>query len=207
MVIEINLNARGKYGSSKDKALTPDERVKMIKSLNKDSDRVIFILTAIAGLRVGELEQVRKEWIEIKHLNNVELMAINIPNECKNIHNLRMIWRPKTKRERTTYIFEKDLYLEVKHYFNHNDSIGIKIRAIQERVYKLCANILLKKKSIHCYRATAQNYMKYERGLIPEVIAVMLGHKDIRTTMAHYNTMDKAQTESYLIQQFKGGTN
>jgi len=202
MVIEINLNARGKYGSAKDKALTPDERVKMIKKLKKDSDRVIFILTAYAGLRVGELEQMRKEWIEIKTLNDNELMCINIPNECKDI-NSRKLWRPKTKRERTTYIFEKDLYLEVKHYFNHNDSIGIKIRAIQERVYKLCANILLKKKSIHCYRATAQNYMKYERGLIPEVIAVMLGHKDIRTTMAHYNTMDKAQTESYLINQFK----
>jgi len=196
-----HINLINKYGSAKDKALTPTERKKYYKALRDKKDKVIFILTAYGGLRVGELEQVRKEWLKRVTINDTEVLSINIPNKCNDINNLRKHWQPKTTRERTTYLFNKDLWLEVEHYFDNNKSIGIKIRAIQERIYKLCALILNKKTSIHAFRSTAQNYLKYERGFIPEVIAVMLGHKDIRTTLKHYNTMDKAQTESYLQQQ------
>jgi len=199
---EINLNSRGKYGSAKEKALNPDERIKLYSKLKQQKDKIILLLGAYAGLRVGEIEQIRKTWIKRKSFAGVEVLAITIPKEDRNIRNKYLLWQNKSKKERTTYLFLKEDWLEVESHFNINESINLSIRGIQERVYKFTSVILFKKKSIHTLRATAQNYLKYERSLIPEVIAVMLGHKDIRTTMKHYDSMNTPQAESYLIQQF-----
>jgi integrase len=193
----ININARGKYGSSKDKALTPNKREEVYKNLKDNKDKVIFILSAYAGLRVGEIYQMRKEWLERTFFNEKEVLKINIPNECRDIRNKYRIWRPKTKSGRSTYIFDKERFLEVESFFNYNESLGLAIRTIQYRVYKMCGV------SIHSLRATAQNYFKYEMNFPAEVIAVFLGHKDIRTTLQHYNTLNVAQAESFLIQKYK----
>jgi len=192
----INLNQRGKYGSAKDKALSPNKRDEVYKNIRDQTDKVIFILSAYAGLRVGEIEQMRSEWIERTHFNKKEVLAINIPAEDRNIKNKKMIWRPKTRRQRTTYIFDKELFLEVETYFRHYPLIKLSIRSIQNRVYKMCGV------SIHSLRATAQNYYKYELQLPTEIIAVMLGHRDVRTTLQHYTTLNKAQAESYLVNKF-----
>ena len=190
----IEINTRVKYGSAKDKALTPSKRKEVYKSLDNAKDRTIFILGAYAGLRVGEIQQCRKEWLQRVSINNKEVLAITIPDECRDINNLYSLWRPKTKRGRVTYIIDKEFYLDVENYYNNNDKgIKLTIRAIQNRVYKMCSV------SVHSLRATAQNYFKYELGYTAEVIATLLGHKDIRTTLQHYNSMNNAQVEAYLI--------
>jgi integrase len=195
--IVININTRGKYGSAKEKALTPNERVRIYSECKDNKDKIIFILSAYAGLRVGEITQVRTEWLKRDKFGDKEVLSIAIPNECRDLRNKYKIWKPKTKNSRTTYLFSKELWLEVENYFKYNESIGLSLRGIQERCYRLT------KVSIHGMRATAQNYFKYEMDLPAEVIAVFLGHKDIRTTLQHYNTLNKAQAESFLIQRYK----
>jgi len=197
---KINLNARGAYGSAKDKALTPTQRVSIYKNISDKTNKVIFVLGAYAGMRVGEIEQCRKEWLSREYIAEQEILAITIPNECRNVKNKKSIWRPKTKRGRTTYIFDKDKWLEVESYFESNEFIPLTTRSMQNRCYNMTGI------SIHSLRATAQNYFKYELQLIPEVIASMLGHRDVRTTMQHYNTMNRSQTESYFEQKLKNDT-
>ena len=194
---EINIKARGKYGSAKDKALTPDKRKELL-SLLSGKEKIIFILGAYAGLRVGEIQQARKEWICRKVFNNKEVLAITIPNECRDIKNKYKIWRPKTKRARTTYIFDPQIFSDVEAYFNYVDDLKLSVRGIQALSYRKFET------SIHSLRATAQNYFKYELNLPTEIIAVMLGHRDIRTTLQHYTSLNTAQAESFLFShQFK----
>jgi integrase len=194
---EINLNKRGKYGSAKDKALSPNRKKEILNKLTDDKDRVIFILGAFAGLRVGEMQQLRSDWLEETTFSDKNVLAIHVPNECRDINNKYKIWRPKTKRGRTTYIFDKNYYSEIKAFFKYNDSIGLSMRGLQERSYRIAGV------SPHKLRATAQNYFNYELQLPFNVIAVILGHKKVETTIKHYNSLDEAQVESYLENKFR----
>jgi integrase len=191
----ININSRGNYGSAKDKALHPSARDELFNKLTNLRDRTILILGCYGGLRVGEIQQVRKEWLKRQKINDKEVLTITIPEECRDINNLYKLWRPKTKRGRTTYLFNKELWLEVENYYNYNISIQLGIRAIQNISYnKFNVNI-------HSLRAMAQNYFKFEMNMPIEVIAVLLGHKDINTTTKHYMSLNSAQAESYLLQK------
>jgi len=193
----INIIQRGKYGSAKDKALTPESRKETYTQCRDAKDKVFYILGAYAGMRVGEMEQCRKDWVKRSSFSGKECLSITIPDECRNNHNKYEVWRPKTKNGRTTYIFDKELWIEVENFYNYNDDLGLTIRGIQSRCYRLT------KTSVHSLRATAQNFLKYEMLFPAEVIAVLLGHKDVRTTMQHYNTLNRAQAESYLVQRYK----
>lgn len=195
--VDLNSKKRGKYGSVKDKALTPAEVETIYLGLKSNKDRCIFILGAYAGLRVGELVQMRREWLERKKFGEKEVLCVNIPNESRDIKNKYSIWRPKTRRERTTYIFKKELFLEVENYFEHNESLGYSIRGLQAWSY---ANL---GRCIHSLRATAVNYLRYVENFSIEEISVMLGHKNIKTTQNHYKTQNKATTEYVLTQRFK----
>jgi integrase len=193
---EININSRGGYGSSKDKALTPTDRTEILKKVD-GKYKIVFILGAYAGLRVGEIAQCRKSWLKRINFDNKEVLGISIPAECRDIKNQYKIWRPKTKRERTTYLFNPELYAEVEAFFNYCDNVKLSVRGIQDISYKQFGV------NIHSLRATAQNYFKYELNMPTEIIAVMLGHRDVRTTLQHYTSLNTAQAESFLINHWK----
>lgn len=191
------INLKQEYGKSKDKALPPKERDELHKQLKDTKDKILFILGAYGGLRVGEIAQCRFNWLEWKEFNDEKVLAINIPNEDKDSKNLYKLWRPKTKKGRTTYIFKNDCANELYFYFKHNErGLQLTERALRYRVSRSWG---LKNFSPHALRAMAQNYFLYELNFEPKVIAVMLGHSDIRTTMKFYNTMNKASVESYLV--------
>ena len=197
---EINLNQRGKYGKSKDKALTYTERTNLINNIENTKDRVILIGGAYAGLRQGELVQCRKDWLEWKEFGDKKVLAINIPGECRNLKNKYGVWKPKTRRSRTTYIFDLGLAREFYNYFNDNElGINISERNLSEyRVKIIMGNMIGRKISSHCLRASTTNYLVKELGLDIGDAATLLGHKDERTTLDHYKGLSKANTEASI---------
>jgi len=195
------INLKKSYGKSKDKALTPDERDKLKNYIKNARDRALFFVMTYGGLRVGEVEQLRFEWLKkkVNEKNKKTYLTIHIPEKTKDIRNKKKIWQPKTKRERYVYIFDPEVYNEIYIYLQMNeDWFNISQRQIRNIVYKW-GKLINKKISPHGLRATAQNYLKYELGLRIEVISYILGHKCVDTTQKYYDTRDKAQVEFYLM--------
>ena len=188
-------------GSAADKSLTPEERNKLLRELKEDKHRIILILGAYGGLRVNEICQCRLEWLERTTLKEKEILRINIPAECRDARNKLKIWRPKTRKERTTYLFESNIINEVYFWFKNNPA-GIKTsrQAVNKMIAKHFRPIIQRDNiSPHALRATAQNYFRYERHYSTSFVQIVLGHKDIRTTEKHYNSLTKASAESYLM--------
>lgn len=124
MVKLVNLNPRGKYGKSSEKALTFDELDYLRYNIESRREKIILIGTAFAGMRISEAIQCRKEWIRWDTLQTgdkkLRVLAIDIPAECKDILNLYAVWRPKTKQSRTTYILDENLSESFHSYYIDN---------------------------------------------------------------------------------------
>ncbi len=203
-MITINLNQRGKYGSSKDKALLPSEFAILKDNLKNPMDRVILLLGYVAGLRAGEILQCRKEWLNWIELNNKKVLSVNIPSECRNVKMKYEIWRPKTKRPRNTYIIDSAFAQEIFSYFEHVESIPIKSeRNLSEYRVKVKFTSLLPPRnhnlSSHCLRAGSTDYLR-TLGFGIRDVAYMLGHKDERTTLSHYNKPTQSGVESAIME-------
>jgi integrase len=212
MVIELDV--RKKRGKASSKSLTEQEKVKLIntfENLNSKKDLAILILGAYAGLRVGEISQVRKEWLNLIKIKTEsgeekEILEINIPEESYNLRtNYKgCIFRPKNRKARTTFIFDLKKAYFIKNYFDY-ENVAISRQAILYRVYSW-NKILERQKlflTVHALRSTATNYMIYELKLAPEFVQMCLGHSDIRTTYENYRSIGKPQQISYLMGAFK----
>jgi integrase len=200
-----HIDIREKRGSGKDKALAPEERLKLLQQLKEDKHRIVLLLGAYAGLRPNEICQCRFSWLEKKVIGEKEVLAINIPEEDRDIKNKLKIWRPKTRKKRTTYIFESDIYNEVFFWYKSNpNGIFISRQAVHNFVKSYFIPIIEREDfSTHALRSTCQNYLLYEKNYEVKFVAIALGHSDIRTTQKFYTTMNKASAESYLINQLK----
>jgi integrase len=202
MVIEINLIK--KRGMASEKALTPEEKNKLQQNLDK-KDKIIFILGAYSGLRVGEICQTRLEWLSWKEINfkgYKKALAVTIPAETKDIRNQYKLWRNKKRKTRTTYIFNMELAASVYSFFEMGQTISLSRQSINNKLKKW--NTILNRSSNyitpHALRSTATNYFIYELQANQWFTQTCLGHSDIKTTAKHYLTMGQAQQESYLIQ-------
>jgi len=197
---EININKRKAYGSSKDKSITYTERENLINNLENTRDRVILIAGAYAGMRQGEIVQCRLDWLEWQNYNNIKILAINIPDETRDLKNKLKLWRPKTKRPRTTYIFDSMLAREFYNFFKDNPKgINLCERNLSEyRVKIIMGNMIGRKISSHCLRAGATNYLIKEIGLDVGDASTILGHRDERTTLDHYKGLSKSNTEANI---------
>jgi integrase len=210
----IHIDLTNKRGSAKDKAMSEDEYLILKDKLDKikqQRERVILFLGARAGLRVSEIIQCRLKWLSVKKIGSKEVLEINIPNEDQDIKNLKSKWyvkntaKTKKNKQRTTYLFNPDEYHEVLNFFMYNQKgVNYTRQHINtEIVKKKFSNLIDRKQdnqlTAHSLRATAQNYLYYVKNLDSKFIAVILGHEDIRTTLQHYNSMNKASAESYLI--------
>lgn len=193
-----------KYGSSKDKALLPSEFKVLNEKLINPQDRIILLLGYIGGMRAGEIIQARTEWFNWIDLDNSKVLSINIPSECRDIKNLYAMWRPKTKRGRTMYIIDPIYATEIYGYFQHKNSIDIKSeRNLSEYRVKVKFTALLPprlhKLSSHCLRAGCTDYLR-TKGFGVRDVAYMLGHKDERTTLGHYNKPTEAGVQSSIME-------
>lgn len=197
-------------GKSKDKALTPKERELLEKKLKDSKHLMILFLGAYAGLRVSEMIQCRKawlEWVEIEGLGRI--LAINIPEEDSDVRNKFKRWTPKTKYPRTTYIFETDIAHSVWFWFDNNeDGIALSRQNITTIIVKgSFAKIIRRLPSqitAHALRSTYQNYIFFEKNFDIKFCQLVLGHMDDRTTMKHYTSLTKESGLSYLTGKYKG---
>jgi integrase len=207
MVIELDI--RKKRGSSKTKALTQEEKFNLLNTfeqLGSKKDLAILILGAYAGLRVGEITQVRPEWLKFIKVKSesgqdLEILEINLPEECYSLRKKyrTTIFRTKNRKARTTFIFDLKLAMFIKNYFDYED-VALSRQAVLYRVYSW-NKILNRQKNVltvHALRSTATNYMIYEKKLAPEFVQMCLGHTDIRTTYENYRSTGKPQQISYL---------
>ena len=125
-------------------------------------------------------------------------------------------FKTKVREPRTTYIFELNLIFEVFEWFRNNpDGLQMTRQNISTIIVKNKFRPLIdklreeeglneeeiKKKGLtsHGLRASAINYFYYERNLPMNVIKVIVGHKDERTTQKHYESMNKESVEGFLI--------
>ena len=128
--ITIKKSKKGiKYSKSADKALTFEELEYLQYNINNIRERIILIGLAFAGLRIGELVQCRKDWLRWDVLDSGDkkkrVLAIDIPSQDRNILNKYMLWTPKTKTERTTYILDELLSQTFfDYYMNNNNGIS-----------------------------------------------------------------------------------
>lgn len=195
-----HINLKKPYGSSKEKALTIREMDFLERNLEDTKNRIILIGLAYAGLRQGELYQCRKSWLHWQDTESGErILAVNIPNEDRNIKNKLQIWRPKTRRERTTFIMRQDLGKEFYNFFKEN-SKGIDIDPNMISMYRVKKQMgdMLERKNIsgHALRASYVTYMKHVYGASPNFIAATYGHTDIRMTMKHYEGISRGNAEA-----------
>lgn len=198
------INLKTKRGSARDKALTPTEKRKVENELKHEQTRVAYYLAAYAGLRPGEVCQCRFSWLEFLYINEEEVLAIHIPKEDKDSRNKKKIWRPKRDKARTTYIFNLKVAYEIYFWLKSNpDGLQISRQALDTRIKKFIGIIIGRNISGHALRATAQNYLRNELGLEPLFIQYVLGHEDPKTTLEHYNTLNRANMESYLERELK----
>ena len=199
-MIEINLIK--KRGSSKDKALTPQERTLLLDTFEKEEDKknlIILILGAFAGLRVSEIAQVRKEWLKLTKINDKEVLEINVPEKDTDLRNQYKDFKTKTKKARTTFIFDLKHAYFIKNVFDYKN-IALSRQAILKRVniWNKLINREKNKLTVHALRSSCANYLIYELKMSPEFTQICLGHSDIRTTYAHYRSLGKSQALSYL---------
>jgi integrase len=198
----INIDVRTKRGSSKEKALTSMERSILFSEFeqkNKLSDKAILILGALGGLRVTEITQTRREWLNIITIGGNTMLEINIPEKDTDLRNKYKDFTTKNKKARTTFIFDEKYIYYLKNFFDFNN-LAMSRQAILRRVYNWNKIISREKNklTVHCLRSSACNYMIYEKDLAPEFVQTCLGHSDIRTTHQHYMTKGKSQQLSYL---------
>lgn len=205
----IELDIRKKRGSAKHKSLSQEERYTLIntfESIGAKKDLAILLLGGLAGLRVTEITQVRPEWLKIikvksENGQDLEILEINIPEECPNLRKTKRgtYFRTKNRKPRTTFIFDLKHAMFIKNYFDY-ENLAISRQAVLFRVYSW-NKILNRQKlflTVHALRSGATNYMIYEKKLAPEFVQMCLGHSDIRTTYENYRSIGKPQQLSYL---------
>jgi len=195
-----HIDVRDKRGSAADKALTPTEKILLQNKLTDSKDRIIFILGAYAGMRATEISQCRLEWLQIEVIKEHKVLFINIPAEFKDTRNLKRKIETKSRESRRTYVFDPYMMNEVWFWYKNNiKGLLMSRQAIDHRIRRRWYKILVRGNfSTHALRASAQNYFRYEMKLPDVVIQTILGHKDIKTTLLHYNSKTAAQVEEYL---------
>ncbi len=186
--------------SAKDNTITTNEFDELYKVLLKPKHKIILLLGARAGLRVQEINQCRTSWLEIVKINDNDVLAINIPDECRDLKNKYALWRPKSKKKRTTYILDNGQANYVFHWFaNNEEGINLTRQHITTNIIKeVYRKVINKQITTHGLRATCQNYWGWTLGLDIRFIQACLGHVDYRTTMKHYQSMNKESTQSML---------
>lgn len=217
-----------KKKSDRSRVYLPEEKKALFVELNKEIEAypevtdmyAIFILFKL-GLRIGEL--VALKWSDIDRANNeilIERMETRRKNKSTGKMESTVADHTKGKSSYGNRIlglsdYELDIFDKVKEV---NDKFGFeekeyvfcdeqgrtRIRAIDNRIRKLCKRAGIEAKSAHDIRRTVASEM-YKNNIKVEIIRDYLGHSDIKTTYGYIlDNNDKETTAQKIICALNG---
>ena len=187
---------------SKDQALEEEEKkalLESIKTLNSKPDikykyEVLVCLMMYGGLRVSEAIQTRLEWF----IDTPDGVVVRIPNEARNIRNLKKDWKPKTKAGNRESIFiDSAIGEKIKSYYITHKSLGInRFRAYQ--IIKMLGQRINKPQlHPHALRSTYANSLVY-RGVNATTLMYYMGWSNLNTALHYIKTSNIAARRDLL---------
>lgn len=232
---KVRSNERKIYdGQQEYKAIPIEVREEFIKCLdNNDFLKPLCLTMMFAGLRTGEV--LALQWQDINFENktiNVErgltiepkfnsegkvIKRITIISETKTACSKRVVPMPdilinalNDYKQRQAKISKKgkvDLLDKHCFVFANDDGTFRTYSGTQKILNRFLKKYKLTKYNIHFHglRHTYSN-MLFEADQNPKVIQSLLGHKDVKTTISTYNSVDKSYFEkatNVLNEQFK----
>jgi len=188
-------------------ALSPLKERNLLKDTLKDTkDRIILLLGCYAGLRSEEIGQCRYDWLEWENYQDIKVLTITIPKECKNSRIPYKKFKQKKEWNTSIYIFDNEVANEIYFYYLNNKE-GLKMsrqNITRNRVSAHMGKIIGRHLTTHALRSTYANYIINElrlpngEKLDPMFVKTQLRHKNLKTTMQHYKTENREQQQSYL---------
>ena len=219
--VQVRIKDKKIYtGQNKYKALTPEKRTEFLKTLDEDPKKFLKALCytlMFSGLRIGEA--LGLQWKNVDLVNktiNVEQAANLVPKFDKNLKakmitqiggtktacSIRELPLPdilvevlgewKVKQENFGKELGKDFISPNSFVFCADDG-GVRTYnscRLSFNRFKKAHNFENLKITFHGLRHTFSN-MLFEANENPKVIQQLLGHKDVRTTISVYNSVDK----------------
>ena len=219
--VQVRIKDKKTYtGQNKYKALTPEKRTEFLKALDEDPRKFLKALCytlMFSGLRIGEA--LGLQWKNVDLVNktiNVEQAANLVPKFDKNLKakmitqiggtktacSIRELPLPdilvevlgewKVKQENFGKELGKDFISPDSFVFCADDG-GVRTYnscRLSFNRFKKAHNFQDLKITFHGLRHTFSN-MLFEANENPKVIQQLLGHKDVRTTISVYNSVDK----------------
>ena len=204
------IDLTNKRGSAKDLALTIKEKKMLYEVLTDEKDRIILLLGCYAGLRAGEMSQLRYDWFKwttFKFINEeLKVLSIVIPGKDRDARNRKKEFKPKKVWNTALYIFDNQIASSEIYFWykNNKDGLMISRQAIHKRIVRHFEPLLDRNMTVHALRATFTDYItqqfRFPNGEKPDTMFVktQLRHKDLRTTMAAYKSETIANQEAYL---------
>lgn len=183
--------------------LTLDEQSIFIKSLDGNSDRLLYIFALGTGLRLGEI--LALTWDDISE--NMVTVNKNVKKVSLDNKWILLIQdTPKTKKSNRTVPIPKNILYELEsHKLKQND---LKSKAgnlytennlifatdhgkhidpsnLNKRFKKSLKNANIKPIKFHSLRHTYATRL-FENGIQPKTVSDLMGHEDIQTTLNLY---------------------
>lgn len=198
------------------KAIPVEVREQFVESVNKHSFlKPLCFVMMFAGLRTGEA--LALEWKDFDFVNNtikVERAMTNVPKFDENgkvISRTIVVGDTKTVCSKRTVPMPDILVEALKHYkklrkelnpelvqkesfvFGNVDGTLRSYGGTKKILYRFLKSNNLDKYNIHFHtlRHTYSNTL-FEADQNPKVVQALLGHKDVKTTITTYNSVDKS---------------
>lgn len=207
--------------SETDRVYQPEEKNKLFSEIRKEinlypSCTVSYgiVLLFKTGLRIGELVALKWSDIDVsEHTIHVRRMETRTEDSDGFIRKTIVEHTKKNSPHGDRFVPIDDYSLEMFECIRKiNETYGFKeddfifcgksgrigIRAVDNRIRKLCNRAGIKEKSAHDIRRTVASEL-YNKGVNVEIIRGLLGHSDTKTTYGYIYNVEGAERTKKLI--------